>query len=153
MIYGRGSIEQLPSILNDLKVCKAFIVTGNSLYTKTPVIKHIEALLGDKHIKTFSKISQHAPVKAIREAAQEAKEEGVDVFISVGGGSPIDSVKGIQPTSFQLFMCVGLWVDVLIVAIIHSLQKDLGGEFLPHIAVPTTLSVAGTHPLFDSTEE
>lgn len=103
MIYGRGSIEQLPSILNDLKVCKAFIVTGNSLYTKTPVIKHIEALLGDKHIKTFSKISQHAPVKAIREAAQEAKEEGVDVFISVGGGSPIDSVKGTTESSQSLY--------------------------------------------------
>src|SRR5277367_3695267 len=31
----------------------------------------------------------------------------------------------------------------LIVAIVHSLQKDSGGEFLPHIAIPTTLSVAG----------
>jgi hypothetical protein len=27
--------------------------------------------------------------------------------------------------------------------IIHSLQKDSGGAFLPHIAIPTTLSVAG----------
>jgi hypothetical protein len=30
-------------------------------------------------------------------------------------------------------------VDVVIV---HSLQKE-SGEFLPHIAIPTTLSVAG----------
>ena len=29
------------------------------------------------------------------------------------------------------------------VVIVHSLQMDYGGEFLPHIAIPTTLSVAG----------
>jgi 3-oxoacid CoA-transferase len=93
MVYGQGSIQRLPELLDSLKVHKAFIVTGSSLHTKTPVIKDIEAILGDKHIKTFSKIGQHAPIQQIREAAAEAKEAGVDVFISVGGGSPIDSVK------------------------------------------------------------
>ena len=58
------------------------------------MIKDIERILGKKHVKTFSKIAQHAPIQAIREAAEEAKKAGVDVFISVGGGSPIDSVKG-----------------------------------------------------------
>jgi len=58
------------------------------------VIKQIESILGDKHVQTFSKIAQHAPVQAIKEAAEQAKSTGVDVFISVGGGSPIDSVKG-----------------------------------------------------------
>jgi alcohol dehydrogenase class IV len=61
------------------------------------VIKEIEGILGTKHVKTFSKIAQHAPIQAIREAAEEAKKSGVDVFISVGGGSPIDSVKGTMP--------------------------------------------------------
>jgi len=69
-------------------------VTGSSLQNKTPVIKEIEGILGQKHVKTFSKIAQHAPIQAIKEAAEEAKKAGVDVFISVGGGSPIDSVKG-----------------------------------------------------------
>jgi 3-oxoacid CoA-transferase len=93
VVYGRGSIQRLPELLDSLKVHKAFIVTGSSLQTKTPVIKDIEAILGDKHIKTFSKIGQHAPIQQIREAATEAKDAGVDIFISVGGGSPIDSVK------------------------------------------------------------
>ena|ERR1700738_1656740 len=94
VVYGRGSIQQLPELLETLSARKAYIVTGSSLQTKTPVIKEIEAILGDKHIKTFSKIGQHAPIQAIRDAADEAKKAGVDVFISVGGGSPIDSVKG-----------------------------------------------------------
>jgi hypothetical protein len=37
-----------------------FIVTVFSLYEKTPVIKEIEAILGNTHVSTFSKIGQHA---------------------------------------------------------------------------------------------
>jgi len=59
------------------------------------VIKQIESILGNRHIKTFSKIAQHAPIQAIREAADQARTAGADVFISVGGGSPIDSAKGM----------------------------------------------------------
>ena len=39
---------------------KAFIITGRSLYEKTPVIKNIEKTLGSAHGGTFSKIGQHA---------------------------------------------------------------------------------------------
>lgn len=131
VVYGRGSIQQLPELLDSLKAKRAFIVTGSSLQQKTPVIKEVESILGDKHVKTFSKIAQHAPFQAIRDAAREAVEAGVDAFISVGGGSPIDSVKGTRSTQ-----------SGLIKAIIHILQQD-SGQFLPHIAIPTTLSVAG----------
>jgi alcohol dehydrogenase class IV len=95
VVYGRGSIQQLPGLLDSLKAKKAYIVTGSSLQHKTPLIAEIETILGDKHVKTFSKIGQHAPIQAIREAVEEAKCVGADAFISVGGGSPIDSVKGI----------------------------------------------------------
>ena len=94
VLYGRGVIQSLPTLLADLGCKKAFIVTGSSLQSKTPVIQQIEQILGDKCVRTYSKIAQHAPVSAIREAVEDAKNSGVDVFISVGGGSPIDSVKG-----------------------------------------------------------
>jgi alcohol dehydrogenase YqhD (iron-dependent ADH family) len=100
VVYGRGSIQRLPELLESLKATKAFIVTGSSLQNKTPVIEEIESILGDKHVKTFSKIAQHAPIRAIREAAEEAKIADVDVFISVGGGSPIDSTKGVSYSDY-----------------------------------------------------
>jgi alcohol dehydrogenase class IV len=96
VLYGRGTIQSLPALLSELNAKKAFIVTGSSLHSKTPVIKQIEQILGDKFGRTYSKIAQHAPVQAIKEAVEDAKKTGVDVFISVGGGSPIDSVKGTQ---------------------------------------------------------
>ena len=59
-------------------------------------------------------ISQHAPIGEVEEAVKDARAAGVDGVVSFGGGSPIDAAK--------------------IVAL------RAGG--LPHIAVPTTLSVA-----------
>jgi 3-oxoacid CoA-transferase len=46
--------------VKELGGSKAFIITGRSLYEKTPVIKDIEQSLGSVHGGTFSKIGQHA---------------------------------------------------------------------------------------------
>ncbi|KAF2467463.1 uncharacterized protein BDR25DRAFT_234165 [Lindgomyces ingoldianus] len=121
MIYGRGTSSQLSDVVSELGGTKAFIVTGRSLYEKTPVIKNIEKSLGSVHGGTFSKIGQHAPIGDIREATALMAKSGCDVLISVGGGSPIDSAK----------------------AIAYNIHEETG-KWVPSIAVPTTLSVAET---------
>lgn len=100
---------------------QAFIITGSSLATKTPLIKQVEQLLGPKHhAGTFANIKQHAPVAQLDEATDlVAKDSSIDTIISIGGGSPIDSAKAI---SFR--------------------QNEKTGSFLHHIAIPTTLSAA-----------
>jgi alcohol dehydrogenase class IV len=99
---------------------KAFIITGTSLATKTPLVKDVEKWLGDKHAGTFSKIGQHAPVASLDEATELVKQdEKVDTVISIGGGSPIDSAKAIN---YRLHSGSGKW--------------------LHHIAIPTTLSAS-----------
>src|SRR5437762_5359836 len=59
-------------------------------------------------------IAQHAPIAQVEQAIKDASDAGIDGVVSFGGGSPIDSAK--------------------IVAL------RVGG--LPHVAMPTTLSVA-----------
>ena len=59
-------------------------------------------------------IAQHAPIDQVERAIKDAREAGVDGVVSFGGGSPIDAAKMVA--------------------------LRLGG--LPHVAVPTTLSVA-----------
>lgn len=100
---------------------KAFILTGNSLATKTSLIKQIEEQLGSRHASTFSKIGQHAPIKELDEATELVmKDDNIDTIISVGGGSPIDSAKAIS----------------------YRLNERKKGKFLYHITIPTTLSAA-----------
>jgi alcohol dehydrogenase class IV len=118
--YGSESVKKhlldcLPS-----ESSKAFIITGSSLATKTPLIQQIEELLGSKLAGTFSKIGEHAPVAQLDEATEIVKNDSsVDTVISVGGGSPIDSAKAI---SYRL--------------------HDKSGKWLWHIAIPTTLSAS-----------
>lgn len=118
--YGSGSVNtHLLSCLPS-STSKAFIITGNSLATKTPLIKSVESLLGAKHAGTFSKIGEHAPVAQLDSATEIIKNDpAVDTVISIGGGSPIDSAKAI---SYRL----------------HSQH----GKWLHHIAIPTTLSAS-----------
>ncbi|ORY80467.1 alcohol dehydrogenase IV [Protomyces lactucae-debilis] len=118
--YGPNCIKDvLPALFDRLQVKKAFIVTGNSLKTKTEVIKQIEGLLGDRHAGTSTKISQHTPEEGIRETLKAMADANADVLLSVGGGSPIDACKAI--------------------AYFHHEES---GHWLKHIAVPTTLSAA-----------
>jgi alcohol dehydrogenase class IV len=113
--YGSDLLDCLPS-----ESSKAFIITGSSLATKTPLVKQVEQLLGSKHAGTFSKIGQHAPVAQLDEATEIVKKDSsVDTVISIGGGSPIDSAKAI---SYRM--------------------HEKSGKYLFHIAIPTTLSAS-----------
>jgi len=111
---------------------KAFIITGSSLATKTPLIKQVEELLGtEHHAGTFSNIKEHAPAAQLDQAAALVEQDpSIDTIISVGGGSPIDSAKVI---SFRV--------------------NEKSGKFLTHIAVPTTLSAAECTAIAGYTKE
>ena len=121
LYYGPSSVDQhliscLPSSSS-----KAFLITGSSLATKTPLVQQVEKLLGSAHhAGTFSNIKQHAPIAQLDDAADAvAQEPLVDTLISIGGGSPIDSAKAISYRT-----------------------HERTGRFLYHITIPTTLSVA-----------
>ena len=64
-------------------------------------------------------IGQHAPMAQVREGAEDIGLAGARAIVSYGGGSAIDAAK-----------------------IISVRLAGEGGRALPHIAVPTTLSVA-----------
>ncbi|KAL6241952.1 hypothetical protein RBB50_011197 [Rhinocladiella similis] len=121
LYYGPDVVKRHLLSLLPTSSSKAFIVTGNSLANKTPLIKAIESLLTPpRHAGTFSGIREHAPVAQLDEATTQVKNDStIDTVISVGGGSPIDSAKAI------------------VYRVHESSQK-----WLLHITIPTTLSAA-----------
>ena len=121
MYYGPSSVEKYLFSSIPSSSSKAFIITGSSLATKTPLIGQVEKILGPQHhAGTFSNIKQHAPVAQLDEATDAvARDSAIDTLVSVGGGSPIDSAKAISYRT-----------------------HEKTGKFLYHIAIPTTLSAA-----------
>jgi alcohol dehydrogenase class IV len=118
VLYGAGSITRLPAEIDRLRCSRAFVITGKTLATATPLVNSVETLLGPRHAGTYAGIRQHAPESGIDEALQMARDCRADLLISLGGGSPIDAAK----------------------AVAQRLEKN--GPLLPQIAIPTTLSAA-----------
>lgn len=106
-------------------------MTGSSIATKTPVVKQLVELLGERHGGTCSNVKQHGSINEINQALEEVlANEMIDTVLSVGGGSPIDSAK-----------------------MISYLVNERKGYFLRHISIPTTLSAAECTPGGGYTQE
>jgi alcohol dehydrogenase class IV len=117
--YGIGSLSKLADVLRELSIFKPFIITGNSLATKTDVIEQVKKAAGTDIAAVFSSIKQHAPIEDIKKAVDQLKKSGGDGIIAVGGGSPIDAAK-----------------------IVVSFHKEETGTLLKLVSIPTTLSAA-----------
>lgn len=118
--FGQRSVDKLRSELNRLQSKRPFLITGQTIATKTRLVERIELASGQKLAGTFHEIKQHAPETGVRDAIKAAKDSKADLLISLGGGSPIDATK----------------------VIVKEISADFTRPLLPHIALPTTLSAA-----------
>jgi maleylacetate reductase len=118
--WGAGSIAELSAEVTRLGAARPAIVTTRSLVAETSVADRVSAALGVRPAVT-AVIGQHAPIGEVERAVAEIDAAGADILVSVGGGSPIDAAK----------------VAGRLVADRRSANRSL-----PHVAVPTTLSVA-----------
>jgi maleylacetate reductase len=119
--FGAGSLEKLEEEARSQD--RAFVVTGRTLYEETDLVRRAEGMLGEKHAGTYAGMGQHTPGSAVEKAAEEAR--GVNLLISVGGGSVIDGTKAVA--------------------------RELG--YPAQFAVPTTLSGAEWAHLVGVTDE
>ena len=93
VIFGPGSLAKLPDQVDRLGGRRAFIVTGNTLATKTDLVERVKTALGDRCAGVFHDSQQHVPRPAVMEATEAARSADADLLISFGGGSPIDLAK------------------------------------------------------------
>ncbi len=89
--FGAGSLGKLEEEAQAYD--RAYVVTGRTLYEETDLVRRVEGMLGEKHAGTYTGMGQHTPGSAVEKAAEEAR--GVDLLVSVGGGSVIDGTKAV----------------------------------------------------------
>src|SRR2546423_335104 len=134
--WGKGCLrEKLDGELRRVGARRVFLITTRSGQRDEALAPAIEKLLGDRLAGRFAGIGQHAPARSVMEAVHAAAEARADVLLSLGGGSPIDATKAV---SFSLATGLDL-TQPDAPARSRSMKVD---RALPHLAVPTTLSVA-----------
>lgn len=74
---------------------KVMIVTGRSSAKKTGALQDVLQALGQMPYVIFDRIEENPSIETVMEARALAVDEKVDLFIGIGGGSPMDASKAI----------------------------------------------------------
>src|SRR5712691_4895297 len=94
--FGAGCLrENLDGELRRLGARRVLLVTTRSAVQDPRLASAVEAQLGDRLAGRFEAVGQHAPVRAVMDAAQAARAARADALVSLGGGSPIDATKAV----------------------------------------------------------
>lgn len=94
--FGAGSISQLPEVIATIGAKKIFIVTDPGV-TAAGVLQRVEKILASAFINHFSysEIKPNPTTTLIDAAAKAGIDSAADCVVALGGGSSLDSAKGI----------------------------------------------------------
>jgi alcohol dehydrogenase class IV len=137
IVSGPGSLERLAGEIERVGGTRALLVISPSV-AKTSLLDRIESGLGAKCVAIFDQVKPHSPTDSIARAVERARVARIDVLVSAGGGSAIDSAKGVAA-----LLAEGGSLPRLGVRFTPPNKKEvppMPAPKLPHIAIPTTLS-------------
>lgn len=93
IVFGENSINEAGQEIERLKCGKAFLVTDKGV-VDAGLAARVEKSLGKKLVGMFDGCIQDSDLRIINEVAEIARNKGADIFVSLGGGSVIDTTKG-----------------------------------------------------------
>ena len=96
VIFGAGSLAQLPAELDRLGARRALVL---STPEQSATVKQVSVILGSRAAGTYDKAAMHVPVEVAQDARRVAAELGADCCVTVGGGSTTGLGKAIALTS------------------------------------------------------
>ena len=131
IIFGNNSLSQLSQIAKDFSPKSICIVTDRGV-SEAGILNKTLHILKDLEVAltTFDEMEPEPDIKSIDQCAKLARENKVDLFVGLGGGSPIDVAKGasiVAKYDGSIFGYLGV--------------DNVPGNTIPKVLIPTT---AGT---------
>ncbi len=130
VVFGEGSVRELPLECKRIGLERVLVVTDTFLRHKTDVVARVEKALGARLAGIYDGVIPDTGVDVIDQGAALGRTLRADGLVSVGGGSAIDTAKGMA-----IVLTEGGSIRD------HQGSMRLTRRQTPHIAVPTT---AGT---------
>ena len=132
--FGKGAREELPGEIRKRGFKKVLVVTDKTLVQCGVSAKVTEVLekVGISY-EVYSDIKPNPTIKNVLDGVDACKAAGADVIVAVGGGSSIDTAKGIS-----IVMTNPDRADIVSLNGLSNTQN----KGLPIIALPTTSGTA-----------
>ena len=141
VIFGEAAAEAVANEATRLGATRVFVLASRTLNTRTDEVSKVADALGNRFAGVNDHMPAHSPRDAVVACANEAREAGTDLLVTLGGGSVTDGGKAVticlehgitEPADMEPF---------------RTVVKDGKREFpeyrgptVPQIAIPTTLS-------------
>ena len=132
--FGKGARKELPEEIKKRGFKRVFLVSDKSLI-EAGVTAKIEKILKEAEIyyTLYSEIKPNPNIQNVTDGVRECKKAEADVIVAVGGGSSIDTAKGIS-----IVMTNSDRADIKSLnGVSNTINKGM-----PIIALPTTAGTA-----------
>ena len=132
--FGKGSREELAGEIKKRGFKKVFLVSDKSL-VEAGVAKKVEDILTNAGIDydLYSEIKPNPTIKNVTDGVEACKASNADVIVAVGGGSSMDTAKGISIVMTN--------PDKADIKSLNGLSNTVN-RGMPVIALPTTAGTA-----------
>ncbi len=147
VLFGVSAADAVAQQARDLGATRVFLMVSGTLNRETDEIARVRAALGNLCAGVFDKMPAHTPRQAVVAAANQAREAGADLIVTIGGGSITDGAKTVQ-------LCLAN--DIRTAEALDSIRPSQPGIKPPEvrqISVPTTLSAGEFSALAGVTDE
>ncbi len=95
--FGRGVVDELPSVMKELGACNVVVVTGKTAMRKTGILDRVTSMLEKQEVTVFDEVENDPSVDTVDRGAEVVR--GSDAIIALGGGSPMDAAKAMSVVS------------------------------------------------------
>lgn len=128
--FGIGKFDNLPKIISS-KGSTALLITGSNSLMSSILYQDFRTSIDNLNINLFEVTSSGEPTSTfVDEVVHRFKDKHIDVVISIGGGSAIDTGKAVS----AMLIDGGSVKDFL-----EGVgSKEPSGRKIPFIAIPTT---------------
>ena len=132
--FGNNAREVLAEEIKKGKFKKVFLVTDKPL-VEAGVTAKVEKVLTDEGIEysLYDEIKPNPTIKNVTDGVAACKESGADVIVAVGGGSSMDTAKGISIVMTN--------PDRADIKSLNGVSNTVN-KGMPMIALPTTAGTA-----------
>ena len=131
ILSGRHALENLPSELKNLGAKKPMILSDEILKKigTLQIVTDALAAGGIREGAVYTRIPADSSLQVVRNIVKEYKKQECDSLVAVGGGSVIDTAKGVRMVLSQ---------DVDDLLDIWGCENLSGAVRIPFAAIPTT---------------